>query len=94
MQNELYYSKLLFIEWWKWRNKKIIKSHHAKKSAGENVSDEDLAIRISKVRKNALIKIKNFAEYIKNDPESINNTIIFVYSKEEADKFRKFLKVK
>ena len=29
-----------------------------------------------------LIKIKNFAEYIKNDPESINNTIIFVYSKE------------
>lgn len=74
--------------------KKIIKSHHAKKSAGEKVSDEDLAIRISKVRKNALIKIKNFAEYIKNDPESINNTIIFVYSKERGRQISQILEGK
>ena len=74
--------------------KKIIKSHHAKKSAGEKVTEEDLAIRISKVRKNALIKIKNFAEYIKNDPESINNTIIFVYSKERGRQISQILEGK
>ena len=58
------------------------------------MSDEDLAIRISKVRKNALIKIKNFAEYIKNDPESINNTIIFVYSKERGRQISQILEGK
>ena len=71
--------------------KSIIKSHHAKRAAGEKVSEEDLAIKISKIRKNAESKINNFADYIKNDPESIKNTIIFVYSKERGRQISQIL---
>ena len=71
--------------------KSIIKSHHAKKAAGEKVSEEDLAIRVSKVRKNAESKISKFSEYIQKNPNSIKNTIVFVYSKERGRQISQIL---
>lgn len=59
----------------------IRKKHYAKKKDGQTVSEEDLATKLAAVRKNAEDKIGKFKNYIENDPESIKNTIIFVYSK-------------
>lgn len=62
----------------------IRKKHYAKKKDGQKVSEEDLATKLAAVRKNAEDKIDKFKRYIKNDPDSIKNTIIFVYSQKRG----------
>lgn len=70
---------------------RIRKSHYAKLKAGENSSEEDLAIKLSNIRKNAQNKISKFANYIEKDPNSIKNTIIFVYSKDRGREISRIL---
>jgi superfamily II DNA or RNA helicase len=70
---------------------KIRKAHYAKLKAGEKSSEEDLAIKLSNIRKNAQHKISKFADYIKKDPDSIKNTIIFVYSKDRGREISRIL---
>jgi superfamily II DNA or RNA helicase len=70
---------------------KIRKAHYAKLKAGEKSSEEDLAIKLSNIRKNAQNKISKFSEYIKKDPNSIKNTIIFVYSKDRGREISRIL---
>jgi superfamily II DNA or RNA helicase len=69
----------------------IRKKHYAKKKDGQKVSEEDLATKLAAVRKNAEDKIGKFRRYIESDPESIKNTIIFVYSKERGRQISQIL---
>jgi len=69
----------------------IRKKHYAKKKDGQTVSEEDLATKLAAVRKNAEDKISKFKSYIEKDPESIKNTIIFVYSKERGRQISQIL---
>ena len=69
----------------------IRRKHYAKKKDGQKVSEEDLATKLAAVRKNAEDKIGKFKRYIENDPDSIKNTIIFVYSKERGRQISQIL---
>ena len=69
----------------------IRKKHYAKKKDGQKVSEEDLATKLAAVRKNAEDKIGKFKRYIESDPNSIENTIIFVYSKERGRQISQIL---
>ena len=73
---------------------KLIRTHKAKKQAREKVDDKDLYTAIAAVRKNAENKIKIFADYVKYDPTSIKNSIIFVFTKERGRRISQILQGK
>ena len=69
----------------------IRRTHYAKKKDGQIVSEEDLATKLAAVRKNAEDKIGKFKKYIEKDPDSIKNTIVFVYSTERGRQISQIL---
>ncbi len=69
----------------------IRRKHFAKRKDGQKVSEEDLATKLASVRKNAEDKIGKFKSYIEIDPDSIKNTIIFVYSKDRGRQISQIL---
>ena len=69
----------------------IRRKHYAKKKDGQIVSEEDLATKLAAVRKNAEDKIGKFKKYIEKDPDSIKNTIVFVYSTERGRQISQIL---
>ena len=61
--------------------KKIIKSHFARKRAGESVSDELLYTELARVKKTSLGKIDPFREFIRTHQDLLKRSIIFVETK-------------
>ena len=59
-----------------------IKSHHARRAAGENPSNEELWRRIASVRKSTLTKLPPFIDYLRQHPEVLHRCLVFVDNRE------------
>lgn len=75
----------------KQKKKKIIAAFNAKKEAGEPYDEKDMFTQLAAVNKTALSKIDEFEELIKNRPELLSKSIIFVHSKDYGELLQQIL---
>ena len=71
--------------------RQAIRRHHARRAAGEAVSDETLYREIAAVRKTSVAKIPPFRQHLTERPELYERALIFVETREYGEEIQKHL---
>jgi len=70
---------------------RLIRAHEAAKKAGNARPDEDLYRALSDVKKTSLQKLPVFSEYLKQNPESLDRSLIFVATMAYGEEVQKLV---